>query len=180
MKRFINKTIILLLLLGLLNFPLHGYAQAETLVRVDPQMTVVDKGEAFTLDIRVENVQDLSAFDVALHFNPDHLMVTSLTLGDFLSPGLGGNSYDNETGFIHFYNAIFSSSEPGSGSGILFTVHFTAKTVDVDTIVSIDEALTEFVEAETNDLIPYTSQNGHVQIGEGSEEYKIFLPLVLG
>jgi len=141
-------------------------------------MSVVGQGEAFTVDIVVDNVQDLAAFDVTLHFNPDHLQVTSLVLGTFMGPGIGGNDYDNDTGLINFYHAIFGS-EPANGSGILFTIHFTAKMVEADTKVTFDKVLTELVEDETFLLIPFTAQDGSVQIGEGGTEFMNYLPLVM-
>jgi hypothetical protein len=70
-------------------------------------------------------------------------------------------------------------SEPGSGSGILFTVNFTAKMVDADTRVDIIDSLSELVEDGTYALIPYTAQDGFVQIGEGGSTYDIFIPLVV-
>lgn len=180
MEKFICKIIILSLVtfLGIFSVPVH--AQKDTVIRVDPLITAVDPGESFTLDIWVEDVKDLSAFDVTLYFSPDHLMVNSLTLGGFLRSGLGGSEFNNETGIIHFYNAILSG-EPVTGTGILFTIQFTAKDVDANTSISIDEDLTELVEAGTIDLIPYTTENGVVKIGEGSAaDFNNFLPLVLG
>lgn len=158
--------------------PVPAFSQTGTVLRVDPAMIAVDQGDSFTVDIRVDNVQDLAAFDVTLHFNPDHLQVTSLAMGSFLSSGFGGSDFDNGTGIINFYNAIISG-EPGSGSGVLFTVHFTAKMVDADTRVRFDEDLTELVEDETFFTIPYSAQDGAVKIGEGGAEYLNYLPLVV-
>jgi len=178
MKRTYSLLFIIIVILATVVFPVPAFSQAGTVVRVDPAMSMVDQGDAFTVAIRVEDVQDLAAFDVTLHFNPDHLQVTNLVFGGFLGSGSGGNEFDNEIGLINFYHAIFSG-EPANGSGILFTVYFTAKMVDVDTRVTIDKVLTELVQDETFLLIPYTAQDGSVQIGEGGTEYLNFLPLVI-
>ena len=157
-------------------FPVLAEAQTETVIRVDPQYSAVDPGQAFTVDVRVENVQNLAAFDVTLNFNPRLLKVNDLTMGDFLDLGFWGSDVDNENGLIHFYNAILSHSDPGSGSGVLFTVHFTAKTIVADTRVEIDEVWTELVEDETYQTLPYSAQDGFVQIVTPN---RIFMPLVI-
>jgi len=178
MKKTIN--IFLFIGLGILLFalPLTARSQAGTIVRVNPPTTNVQSGHSFSVDIRIENVTDLYGFDVTLHFNPAHLRVDSLQLGSFLSSGLGDNIFNNTTGIIHFYNSQMSPAGPKSGSGILFTINFTAKTIEAITPLDIDQTLTELVEFDTYQLIPYTAQDGSVVIGEGSSDYLIFLPLI--
>lgn len=144
-------------------------------------MRVVDTGEPFSIDVIVENVENLSGFDVTMGFNPDHLVVTGLTIGEFLSPGLGGNDFDNETGQIHFYNAILSFSEPNSGSGILFTINFEAKSVDTLSNLTIlePEGMTILTNGDGVE-IPCLIEHGTVAIGNVPNEFFFtFLPLVL-
>ncbi len=178
-----KKTIKILLFigLGLLLFalPMAARSQAETIVSVNPLTSNVQPGDSFSVDIWVENVTDLYGFDVTLLFNPAHLQVDSLDLGDFLSSGLGGEDLDNTTGIINYYNTQMSPSVPKSGSGTLFTVNFTALTTEVTTSIDIDDSLTELVEYDTYQLIPFTAQDGSVVIGAGSSKILLYLPLIV-
>jgi hypothetical protein len=178
MKKTIN--ILLFIGLGILLFalPMAARSEGETIVRVNPLTTNVQPGDSFSVDIRVENVTDLYGFDVTLHFNPAHLQVDSLALGSFLSSGFGGHDFNNSTGIIHYYNTQVSPAGPKSGSGTLFRVNFTAKTTEATTPIDVDQALSDLVEYDTYQLIPFTAQDGSVVIGAGSSEYLIFLPLI--
>lgn len=173
--------ILLFLGLGILLFtlPTAARSQAGTIVRVNPMTTNVQPGNSFSVAIRVENVTDLYGFDVTLHFNPAHLQVNSLELGDFLSTGFGGDDFDNTTGIINYYNTQTSPAGPKSGSGTLFTVNFTALTTEVTTPIDVDDSLTELVEYDTYQLIPFTALDGSVVIGAGSSKFLLYLPLIV-
>jgi len=177
-----KKTIKILLFfgLGILLFalPLAAHSESETIVRVNPLTTNVQPGDSFSVDIRVENVTDLYGFDVTLHFNPAYLQVDSLALGSFLSSGFGGHDFKNTTGIINYYNTQMSPAGPKSGSGTLFTVNFTAKTTEATTPLDVDETITDLVEYDTYQLMPYTAQDGSVVIGTGSTNYLFYLPLI--
>lgn len=178
MKLFIRNSVFVAIIISFLILPSQGLAQTNTIVRVDPLQTVIGQGQSFSVDIVVEDVLDLYAFDVTLHFNPDHIQVESLAMGDFLTSGLGGEEYDNDTGYINFYNSQLME-DPKSGSGTLFIINFTAKNVDATSVLNVDEILTELVEYDTYELILFETGDGFVKIGEGGPEYNLFLPMVL-
>ena len=179
MNRYLK--VLLFIGLGILLFtlPIAAHSQVDTIVRVNPLTTNVQPGDSFSVDIMVENVTDLYGFDVTLHFNPAHLRVDSLELGSFLSSGFGGDDFNNTTGIINYYNTQISPAGPKSGSGTLFRVNFTAKTTEATTPIDIDPTLTELVEYDTVELIPFTVQDGSVVIGAGSSNYLLYLPLIV-
>ena len=47
-----------------------------------------------------------------------------------------------------------------------------------DGILDIDQTITELVEYDTYQLIPFTAQDGSVVIGAGSSDYLLYLPLI--
>jgi len=179
MKKTIRNLLFFGLGILLFTFPMAARSQAGTIVRVDPLTSNVQPGDSFSVDIMVENVTDLYGFDVTLHFNPAYLQVDSLELGSFLSSGFGGQDFYNTTGIINYYNTQISPSGPKSGSGTLFTVNFTAKTTEVTTPIDVDETITDLVEYDTYQLIPFTAQDGSVVIGTGSSNFLLYLPLIV-
>ena len=178
MNRFLQILSVFGLFILLLAAPMSVHSEGETIVNVNPMTTSVQPGDSFSVDIWVENVTDLYGFDVTLNFNPAYLSVESLELGSFLSSGLGGDDFNNTTGIINFYNTQISPAGPKSGSGILFTVNFAAKTTEATMPLDLDESFSELVEYDTYQLIPFTAQDGSVVIGAGSFNTLIYLPLI--
>ena len=94
---------------------------------------VIHVGDAFTLDLRVENIHDLAGWQFDIAFDPTVLEAVAVSEGDFLNPD--GNStffqkgrIDNATGKITKLSSARLSEDGVSGRGMLLSVTFTAKT----------------------------------------------------
>ncbi len=94
--------------------------------------TPIHTGDAFTLDIRAENVTDLAGWQFDIEFAPAILEAINVTEGGFLKTNGGttffqGGSIDNAAGKITGLSAARLSSSGVSGTGTLLQVRFKAK-----------------------------------------------------
>ncbi len=94
--------------------------------------TPIHTGDAFTLDIRAENISDLAGWQFDIAFDPAALEAINVTEGDFLKTGgsttfFQGGSIDNAAGKITGLNAARLSAQGATGTGSLLQVNFRAK-----------------------------------------------------
>jgi LysM repeat protein len=114
----------------------HGMAQG-TRVFIDPPTREVAVDATTQVDVRIENVSNLYAFEVHLTFAPALLEVVDadpgtagvqIQPGTFLSPDyLAQNEVNQADGKIDFAVTQMAPHEPVSGGGILVTVTFKGK-----------------------------------------------------
>ena len=102
----------------------------------------IHAGDTFTLDIRAENVVDFAGWQFDIAFNPAVLEAVEVNEGDFLKTDSGATFFqegtiDNAAGKITGINATRFSEEGVSGTGVLLSVTFSAKT-DGETRVTLD------------------------------------------
>jgi|GEM_PF-2001950 len=170
--------LVLLCLAGLIFTPVTGQAQPGTAVRVDPASVMLNPGESEVIEIWVDDVVGLRAFDIHVQFDPTRLSADQLTDAEFI-PGLfeaSTNGVDNEAGLVKF-GVVQGNVDPQSGSGVLFSFEITAKDLPGKTHLSI--TLAELV-GEDYFLISCETSRGIVQIsGEPVPVYEAFLPLIL-
>ncbi|HLO17612.1 MAG TPA: LysM peptidoglycan-binding domain-containing protein [Anaerolineales bacterium] len=102
-------------------------AQGTTVVRVDPSATSAQVNDTVNIFIKVDNIVNLSAFELHLAFNPGILEVSSLTNGGFVAADfIAQNNFDNAAGTIDY--AIAQMNRPAvQGSGTLLNIAFRAK-----------------------------------------------------
>lgn len=178
MKNCRKLLILIILFMGLFGWTQSVDAQAVTVVRLDPVSSTIGPNEAFFVDVMVENVSDLWAFDVIVTYDPDYLAVVSVEWGDFLEVGIPIPEIDFETeGLVRWGMTQMSPAEPQSGSGVLCTINFVSKELEGETNLEITFA--ELVDGETYLLIPNTPQGGSVQIGSEKAEAMNYLPLIV-
>ncbi len=97
-----------------------------------PTITPVSVGEAFTLDLIIEDVVDLAGWQLDIEFNSAVLSAISVAEGNFLSKE-GGQTFfssgtiDNANGKINAVSAAFLGIGDISGTGILLSVTFESK-----------------------------------------------------
>ncbi len=126
-----------LLLAVLFSTPIgYGLAQ-DTTVIIAPSSIEIALGATTTVDIRIENVNDLYGAEVHLTFDPALLEVVDadsgaagvqIQPGTFPSPDYPAqNSVDQAAGKIDFAVTQMSPRDPVSGSGVLATVTFRGK-----------------------------------------------------
>ena len=99
-----------------------------TEVRVDPASQTVTAGDAFYMNITVEDVVNIKGNAAGLNFDPDVMQVTGITEGDFLKTGgstIGVGNWDNTAGTAAFaYSLGTGTWTTVSGSGTLATIEF--------------------------------------------------------
>lgn len=127
---------MLLVCLFLALNPLRAFAQspAETIVRLIPEETRLQVGEAAELVVEVLGAQGLYGFDLQLTFDPHILEVVDadavkdgvqVQQGDFLDPGfIARNEADNQHGGVWFAMTQLNPSEAKSGDGALIVIQF--------------------------------------------------------
>jgi len=96
-------------------------------VKLEPAESVVDLNETFTIQVMIEEAQDLGAFQLELTYNSSILQVEEAALGDFLeSTGRSavpvGPKLDNEEGRVTFGAMSFGGGPGAGGTGILATI----------------------------------------------------------
>jgi len=102
-------------------------AQGATVVRVDPSTQSVQVNNTVNICIKVDNVANLTAFELHLSFNASVLEATSLTNGGFVAADfIAQNTFDNAAGTIDYAIAQMNRP-PAQGSGTLFCIAFRAK-----------------------------------------------------
>ena len=106
----------------------------NTILTFSIEGTPIHVGDTFTLHLNVENITDLAGWQCDVEYDPaalnaDEVIVSNfLDVGDVLSFSLPA-VIDNVTGSITNINAVRTALGGTSGTGSLFSITFTAKTV---------------------------------------------------
>ncbi|MDW7679815.1 MAG: NosD domain-containing protein [bacterium] len=127
-----KELFIVVIVFGLLSSVLL-YGQDIT-VRIDPAAQTVESGQAVSIDVVVENVNNLGAFQFDIVFDTNILHVNTATMGVFLgSTGRTvipvGPDMNNSTnpGKITYGAATLGANTGPDGNGILASVEFTTQ-----------------------------------------------------
>ncbi len=96
----------------------------------EPDQVAAGVGSTVTLQVRVQRVVSLAAFQLTIELNPNVLELGQIELGDFLSL-TGRPVTDFPPVFVApgkiIYQAVSAAGAPGvSGDGLLATVHLRA------------------------------------------------------
>ena len=127
-----------------------------------PAQTNVAVGSQFTVDVVIENAQDLFTIPLAIRFDPNVVMITEVHHGDLMGgteqPAALVQRVDAETG-----TAILSVSRPpgtrgASGNGILVTLFLEARAAGSTQLV------VQNVAARNTRREPLTFQTGSAEI----------------
>ena len=137
-RKFSPVFIIRICLVLLLVIPVTVSAQTannqNTMLTISIEETPIHVGDTFTLHLNVENITDLAGWQCDIEFDPatlnaDEVIVSNfLDVGDVLSFSLPA-VIDNVTGKITNINAVRTALGGTSGTGSLFSITFTAKTI---------------------------------------------------
>jgi hypothetical protein len=102
-------------------------AQGPTAVRVEPSLLTVQVNDTVNISVKVDNIANLSAFELHLSFNPGVLEVTGITNGGFVAADfVAQNTFDNAAGTID-YAVAQMNRPPAQGNGTLLNISFRAK-----------------------------------------------------
>ncbi len=157
--------------------PAAGSAQQLALVAVSPATQTAAPGQAFDVQVTVEGVEDLYAFEVLVHFPPGLVQVISVSSGGFLEPGLIAlGSFNNQEGWARLIVSQKTPAEPKDGSGTLMTVRMQALEVLGSADLQIGQA---DLSDQNGMLIGRDLQGGQVRVCAGSFCYAQFLPLLV-
>lgn len=113
-----------------------AFAQGGATVRVDPSTSSVQVNSSATLAIKVDNIANLTAFELHLSFDPAVLEVTGMTNGGFVAADFTvQNTFDNVAGTIDYAIAQLNRA-PSQGSGTLLTIALRAKATGSSTVTT--------------------------------------------
>jgi hypothetical protein len=148
---------------GLHDLPLQCGLTPPTVIRIEPSEKTCYLGQPCYLDVVVDNVTDLGAFEFTMDFDPGVLQLDSIQEGPFL--GSTGRTtqcgrFDVGPGLVR-YGCASGGSQPGpTGSGVVAAVSFTSL-AQGDSVISLDQT---GMYDPLADPIPHSAQYGHVTV----------------
>jgi hypothetical protein len=111
---------------------LHALPPISTILYPQPTAFRKSQGVSFNLNVSVQNVTDLYAFDIYLYYNTTLLDALSVAEGPFLKSGgstITVKSEVNDTeGKVRFALSLLGAPTGVNGSGTLFTTTFQSST----------------------------------------------------
>ena len=135
-----KKTLLVLFIVGWfassIIFTNKASATSNATVYINPPNIfdpTLAPGTLFTIDILVENVENLRGYQFEMSFNPNILQGASVAVGSFLGSAggtvleLDGSGFNNEAGKLGLTGAMLWEKDPTycpDGSGVLATVTF--------------------------------------------------------
>ena len=152
--------------------PTKVEVQSDTVIKIQPETSVVKVGETIAIDILVEDVSDLMGMDLGLQFNPTVLEGQDadsakdgiqLQPGSFLSPDFQqSNIIDNNAGLVQYVVVQLAPNEPARGSGVVASIEFKAVATGVSEL-TFTQTMLASSEAQK---ISVTSVPGQVTVEE--------------
>jgi LysM repeat protein len=146
-------------------------AQGAATVRVDPSASSVQVNDTASIAIKVDNIANLTAFELHLSFDPAVLEVTSMTNGGFVAADFTAqNKFDNAAGTIDYAIAQMNRA-PAQGNGTLLNIVFHAKGAGSTTVTTraTQAAPDGLLFADQNGIaIPVSWVPGNINVGVGT------------
>jgi len=170
MKKGLAVVGLVILPLALLLAPVSLGAQPETTtVRIDPASQDVGPGATFTVDVMIDDVVDLGAFEFSIGFDPAVVNVDSVAIGPFL--GSTGRTVvelpvdiDNVNGILSYGAFTFGDFAGPDGSGLLATVTLHALDLDEQAASVLDLYDTQVTDTAGVPITPITEADGNVTV----------------
>lgn len=125
--KWVAMTVLLLALARVL-FAEPSGAQSTAIVRVQGPVTPVAVGQAFAVDIAIENAANLGAFEFVVNFNPAIANAANVQLGSLLgstgrsTAALRMDSAPGQPGMPMFGAYSYGAAAGPGGNGVLATV----------------------------------------------------------
>jgi hypothetical protein len=145
-------------------------ATGVTVVRFDLPAMPVAAGSVFAVKVQLDNVSGLAGDEVHISYNPAILEVqdadpsragVQVKLESFLKPDfVAQNLVESDEGRVSFAAVQLPPNRPVSGSGVLATIAFKAKTGGSSPL-TFDTVL---LSGENGTSIKYTVQNSQVVV----------------
>lgn len=175
-KKTVSGLLSTLLLLGMLTLafripPARASNEVDTIIHVDPPLSSAVQGEAFTVDIMIDNVAELYAWQVNMSFDPNILEFVSWVEGDFLADQPEGtwNVSTIEEDHMLIGVATLGPYLGVSGSGWLMAATFRVLGMG-ESVLNIDNDRTILIKynppplppgGSIMELIPHIRRNGY-------------------
>jgi hypothetical protein len=151
-------------------------ARGQTLVRLSPREPQVGEDSTASLEVQLENVENLYGFDIRLSFDPNVVEVVDadpdvdviqVQHGNLLNLDfVVRNGADNAEGTVWYAITQMNPSEPVSGSGVAFTVTFRGKEAGATSPLRITHGQ---LVTRSGEEIPTTTEDGEIVV-VGPEE----------
>jgi hypothetical protein len=111
---------------------LHSLPPISTILDVQPLIFRKSQGASFTINISVEDVVDLYAFDISLYYNTTLLDALSIAEGPFLK-SVGSTlaivtEVNDTVGRVRYGLSLMGTPSGANGTGTLFQVTFQSST----------------------------------------------------
>jgi hypothetical protein len=172
--RLIKLLPVLLMILLVLTLPTAVLSQPPaTNLSVEATASVARTCEIHTIAIHIENVNDLTGYDLTIHFDPTVVEILDVVNDDFLDTPDDNifypstNDLGNTTGVIRFGMvqqgvAVDPLVQPESGSGGLtvITLRALVPNASTDFVIHAESLLVDWPNAFA---IPYTADSGTVE-----------------
>jgi len=102
-------------------------APSGPVIKVMPTVSSIKVADNVKVPIKIESIENLTAFEIHLSFNASVLEVVALNDGDLVKADFTvQNTFDNTAGTIDYAVAQINRA-PANGSGTLFEIVFRAK-----------------------------------------------------
>lgn len=142
------------------------FALAEAVISIDPVTTVADPPASFSVNVIIQGVSDLYAYELKVGFDKNVLTPTNALEGPFLSSNPGSPygtffSYQLTDNFVYVACVIVGNDETvfgASGDGTLAILEFTVKAPGESNLDIYDSLLLDFFGGGAQ--IPHTSSDG--------------------
>ena len=172
----------ILFILIVIAFSLTGisaFAQSAAVVRVDPPTLSAQVNDTVNISIKVDNIANLTAFELHLSFNPSVLEVLQVTNGGFVLADITPqNTFNNTAGTIDY--AVAQLNRPAAqGSGTLLNISFRAKASGISTVALRGTAAVPsgFLLSDLNGISIQASWTGG-SVNVGGSPTQTFTPMV--
>lgn len=119
----------------------------KALIRTDPAVLEVGKGQVETLQILLVNAQNVYGIDLQARFDPAVVEVVDadpeqdgvqMVPGDFLRPDfVVRNTADNKAGTLHYAVTQLNPTPPANGEGVILSIQFLGKATGIETALTI-------------------------------------------
>lgn len=168
-----------LLVLSILGASCAPSAPSGPVVSIDPPAVPVPLSNTMPVAVSAKSIENLTAFELHLSFDPEMLEVTELNNGGFIQADfVVQNTFDNGAGTIDYAVAQIDRP-PANGSGALLEIVFRAKAPGQSAIRfrGTPAAPAGILLSDPDGReISVTLQEGNVDLSESSSARPIVMP----
>ncbi len=149
-------------------------------ITLAPSPLTLNVNGAGSVDVQINNAQNLGAFEFIITFDPAVVHATGVTLGPMLTGSstytayLLGPLFDNAVGAVRFAAYTLGTGEGPNGSGVLASVQFQGMGAGVSGLNFTKVRITDRVAVIDAGA---TATNGSVVVGSGSGP-RMWLPVL--